>query len=124
MRRQIGLGRTMQKTPNVTNDDILRIVERDFAAESLQAILDAISATDVREKQRVVAACLKNSNGDFVALLDLLRSAPGYWRDIISVAEYPLDNRKGTSMEKMSKEERQKVHDLDWQQYQDWFEKA
>ena len=110
----------MQPTPDVTIDDLKRIVRRDFDSVVSQSRLIEIDKVDVTEKTRVVPACLKNASGDMKELLSKLDNAQGYWRDTISVAEYPLASKKWSRMQRMSVDEKQQIYDKDWEQYQAW----
>src|SRR5207247_854836 len=55
--------RPSQPAPSVTDDDVSRVVRRDYPAAEVDGILQIIAAVDVREKPRVVLACLKIANG-------------------------------------------------------------
>lgn len=109
----------MQRTPQVTAQDVERIVRRDYSPD-VDEILHLIGLVDVREKERVVLACLKNANGNMKRLKNELENASGYWREIISTAEYPLTSKKWNKLQTQPESERQKVYDKDWAQYQDW----
>jgi hypothetical protein len=102
-------GRAMQPfVPNVTDLDVERIVVRDFPPDARPSIRDAIRSVAVREKPRVIVACLKNSGGNYEKLAGELANASGYWREIISEAEYPNYSRKSGRIDRMS-------------QYLEWF---
>jgi transposase-like protein len=45
-----------------------------------------IRDVEVREKPRVILACLKNANGNLEKLQAELANAAGYWREIIGEA--------------------------------------
>ena len=47
--------------------------------------------------------------------------APGYYREILSEAEYPMATKRWGSINKLSDSERQRIYDKDWAQYQQWF---
>ena len=53
-----------QPTPSVTEADVERIVRRDYPANVAGEILELIATVSVREKPRVVLACLKIASGD------------------------------------------------------------
>ncbi len=110
----------MQRTPDVTSDDVERIVSRDFPAESRAAILDLIDAVTVREKDRVVLACLKVSDGDVSRLKGNLENAPDYWREIISEAEYPGASKQRSNLTDATVEVKEQVYAADWSQYVEW----
>jgi len=50
-----------QFVPQVTDADVERVLKRDVAVESQHEIGEIIKRLEVREKARVVLACLKNS---------------------------------------------------------------
>jgi hypothetical protein len=110
----------MQRAPDVTSDDVRRIVSRDFPAESRAAIFDLIDAVTVREKDRVVLACLKVSDGDLSRLTGNLENAPGYWREIISEAEYPGASKQWSKLADAPVEKQEQVYAADWSQYVEW----
>jgi len=70
-----------QPTPSVTEDDVERIMRRDYPATIAVEILDLIATVRVWEKPRVVLACLKIANGDLDRLRANLADASGYYRD-------------------------------------------
>ena len=78
-----------QFIPNVSEEDVERILNREFPAENHAEIKKIIANIDVREKARVIIACFKNANKDYSKLINELTNAEGYWREIISAAEYP-----------------------------------
>ena len=120
----VGLERTRpakQHTPEVSDEDVDRIVKRDYPHRDIDSIHQLIAKVDVREKARVVLACLKNAAGNTEGLAKELKEAPGYWREIISAAEYPYAGETGRErLQNLSEAERQKVYDKDWAQYEDW----
>ena len=78
-----------QFIPNVSEEDVERILNREFPAEQHAEIKKLIANVTVQEKSRVVIACIKNANNDYSKLVNELENANGYWREIISEAEYP-----------------------------------
>ena len=118
------IARVTQPAATVTEQDVYRVLHRDYAPADHEAIGAAIAALDVREKWRVVMACFKNGAGDATKVLGQLGEASGYWREIISEAEYPLAYRKIFRMDKLSEGERQAIYDADWKQYQEWLRRS
>ncbi len=110
----------MQHTPTVSEDDVKRIVNRDYPSDSREEIFRLIDALVVQEKPRVALACLKIGGGDSHRAQKELNDAPGYWREIISGAEYPLATKRWNRLRNQSDEARQQVYDADWKQYTDW----
>ena len=78
-----------QPAPIVDMDDVERVLLRDYPPEVAAETRQTVSALDVREKVRVVLACLKVAKGDYRLLKNTLRDAPGYYRERLGEAEYP-----------------------------------
>ena len=110
----------MQHIPDITDSDVERIVMRDFGASKFDLVLEMMSSIEVREKPRVMIACLKISKGSIDRLDSELKDAPGYWREVISSAEYPLAGKKWGKIQNMADEQKQEIFDKDWAQYLDW----
>lgn len=102
--------------PTITEDDITRILERDFPKGSHAEIREAFDTVQTQEKLRVIAACLKISNKDTGKLLNEINHANGFWREIIGEAEYPKV-RKSRNMTEQQISEKQK------HQYEQWLQK-
>jgi hypothetical protein len=113
-----------QPTPSVTNRDVERIVRRDFPANLAGEILELIAAVEVREKPRVVLACLKIASGDLDRLRANLSSASGYYRELLSEAEYPLATKRWSRIQSLPEAEVRAIYDKDWQQYSEWLTRA
>jgi hypothetical protein len=113
-----------QYVPAVSEQDIERIVGRDYPSGLHAAIHELIRGIEVREKARVVAACLKNGNGDFQKLQGELANASGHWREIISQAEYPNYTRKMFRIDRLSVAEQQRIIEKDKSQYLTWFHRG
>ncbi len=109
-----------QYVPDVSEDDIERIVKRDFAIEQKDEILTLIRQIKVREKTRVVLACLKIADGNLEKLQAELSNASGYWREIVGQAEYPNYTKKWFHDDKLPAKDRDKIIEKDRKQYQDW----
>jgi hypothetical protein len=110
-----------QPTPEVSDEDVERIVRRDYPADEVARILTFAAQLDVRERPRVVLACLKLAAGNVEKLIGHFNEASGYYREILGEAEYPLAIRRWFHIERLSAEERQRIYDADWAQYQAWF---
>src|SRR5262245_50937239 len=98
-------GRMRQPPPSVTEADIERVVRRDFPATVAAEILDLIATIDVREKPRVVLACLKIANGDLDRLRADLADASGWYREFLGEAEYPLATKRWSRMASLPENE-------------------
>lgn len=109
-----------QYVPDVTEADVERIVRRDYAQELQAAIQDLIRGVEVREKPRVILACLKNGNGEFEKLKGELANASGWWREILSEAEYPNYTKKMFRIDRLSAEEQARIIEKDRDQYLAW----
>ena len=114
-----------QPIPQVTPDDVDRIVRRDFSADeyvAVMTILDAYGAENwQRERARVQLAALKVANRSAQKLHDCIESAKRDYRDILAIAEYPAYCKIGWSQIKnLSAEEQNRVIEGDRLQYEDW----
>jgi hypothetical protein len=110
-----------QPTPEVSDADVERIVRRDFPVADVDRILTLAAQVDVRERQRVVLACLKLAAGNVEKLIGHFAEAARDYRDVLVEAEYPLATKRWFRMDRLSEEERQRIYDADWAQYQAWF---
>jgi hypothetical protein len=113
-----------QHHPEVDERDVERILARDYAGAELGEMREMIRVLEVREKWRIVVACLKNGAGDVAKLRGELHNASGWWREIISEAEYPLATKRMFRMDKLSPDEQQAIYDKDWRQYEEWLRRA
>jgi hypothetical protein len=113
-----------QYIPDVSDHDVERIVERDFPADAQDAIHEMIRGLEVREKTRVVLACLKNAKGSLDKLRGELANASGYWREIIGEAEYPNYTKKMFRIDKLSADEQERIIEKDKNQYLAWLRGA
>jgi hypothetical protein len=109
-----------QYAPTVDDRDVERIIRRDYPAELHAVIQQLIRPIDVREKPRVMLACLKNARGIVETLKAELTNAEGYWREIISEAEYPNYTKKMFRIDRLSDEEQARIIERDKSQYLKW----
>jgi hypothetical protein len=109
-----------QFTPTVSESDVERVLRRDLPPERQNEIRAIILATEVREKPRVILACLKCAGGDIQKLKGNLADAAGYYRELISEAEYPNWTKKMFRIEKLSEAEKSKIIEKDKNQYLAW----
>ncbi len=114
---------TKQYIPEVSEDDIKRVIVRDFVASAHDVIHEMIRQVVVRERERVVLACLKNSAGNLEKLKGELANAGGYWREIIGEAEYPNYTKKWFRIDKLSPDEKARIIEKDKNQYLTWLGK-
>ena len=113
-----------ERTPEVGEQDVERILCRDYPEANLEEIWEAIRQLQVREKWRVVLARLKNAAGSVNALRKQLDEAPGYYRESIAEAENPDATRRWSRLDELPQAERQSIFDKDWRQYQQWLHRA
>lgn len=109
-----------QFVPDVSEHDVQRIVRRDFPIDAQDAIHKMIRGVEVREKTRVVLACLKNAKGSLEKLRGELANASGYWREIIGEAEYPNYTKQMFRIDKLSAGEKERIIEKDKNQYLVW----
>lgn len=111
-----------QPTPEVSDDDVARIVERDFKqSKRMQAssLLNEYGSEDWhREHARVRLAALKLANGSVKRLALEIENAKCDYRDTLGPAEYP-GYLKHYSKD-YSEDEKQAIIESDWRQYQEW----
>jgi len=110
-----------QFVPDVTAADVERILQRDFPAEAHEDLREMIRNLEVREKDRVVLASMKDAAGDVAKLKGNLHNAAGYYREIIGDAEYPFYTKKMFRIDKLSEEEKAKIIEKDKTQNLTWF---
>jgi|KBSMisStandDraft_5_1062788.scaffolds.fasta_scaffold11767_4 hypothetical protein len=109
-----------QFVPQVSDTDVERVLKRDVAVDAQHEIGEIIRRLEVREKARVVLACLKNSGGDMEKLKCNLAEAPGYYREHIGDAEYPNYVKKIFRIDKLSEAEIASIIEKDKTQYLTW----
>jgi hypothetical protein len=113
-----------QFIPEVGEQDVERVLARDFPVEHQQEIREMIQGVEVREKHRVVLACMKNAGGDVQKLKGNLHEASGYYREIISEAEYPFYTKKMFRIDKLTEREKAEIIEKDKQQYLHWLNRG
>ena len=109
-----------QFVPEVSDSDVERILQRDVPLEEQEVIRRLIRQLEVREKPRVVLACLKNSSGDVEKIKRNLAEASGYYREHIGEAEYPNYMKKVFRIEQLSEAEKSSIIEKDKNQYLAW----
>ena len=109
-----------QFTPEVTDVDVERVIDRDLPLEKRDEIRAVIEQVEVREKPRVILACLKSAGGDLQKLKGNLAEASGYYREIIGEAEYPNYMKKAFHIDKLSEVEKSVIIEKDKKQYLAW----
>ena len=109
-----------QFIPQVSEADVERVLERDVPVDAHEQMREVIKRLEVREKARVVLACLKNSAGDLEKLKRDLAEAAGYYREHIGEAEYPNYIKKMFHIDKLSEAEVSAIYEKDKNQYVAW----
>jgi hypothetical protein len=97
--------------PDVTKADVERVLQRDFPVEHLPELRELIRKTQVREKDRVILACMKNAGGDVLKLKANLNDASGW---------YPFYMKKIFRIDLLSEDEQAKIIEKDKNQYLSW----
>ncbi len=115
-----------QPTPDVTSNDVERIVRRDYSETQFSSVVDVLkiyeqSPSGRRELVRVQLAVLKLANGDLNALRKHIDIAAQDFRDVLGPAEYPEYSAKVAFRSRdVPATEKERIIDRDWKQYQDW----
>jgi hypothetical protein len=114
-----------QPTPQFSEEDIKRIVNRDFADSEREEALSILgqygSEEWHREPVRVRVAALKLSNGSIELLRRQIEIANNDYRDIIAPAEYP--GYLKLNFEELSENKTHQMIESDWKEYQEWLSK-
>jgi hypothetical protein len=111
-----------QPVPQVTQDDVERIVHRDFPVAEFENVI-AILKQYGGDKQdggasRVRLAALKLAAGNLDSLQKQILAAKQDYRDVLVWAEYPEYSKVvGFRTGKVPKKERQRIVATDWKQY-------
>jgi hypothetical protein len=116
--------RVPQPTPSVNETDVERVLRRDYPTNLVDEIFALIATVEVREKPRVVLACLKIADGNVDRLRSELANASGYYREILSEAEYPLATKRWSRIESLPEDEVRAIYEKDWRQYSEWLTRA
>jgi hypothetical protein len=112
-----------QPAPSVSNRDVERIVLRDFPSEVARVlnILHEYGTEEwQREIDRVRLAALKMAAGSIDGLHSAIETAKIDYRDVLAIAEYPEYLRSVGLSDDISGEEKQRIIDADWKQYNEW----
>jgi len=110
-----------QPVPDVTPDDVRRIVNREFQSGQVGAAMEALNEPiNARPSSpRVQLAVLKLANGDIGRLRTWVKTAQRDYRDVLVPAEYPAYNRARQSNRNMSIKEHNAAVESDWRQYEE-----
>ena len=112
-----------QPIPEVTREDVERVVRRDFSAKAFAkvlATLDQYNANSAAPSARVQLAVLKLAAGNLGKLRKYSEDAKLDYRDVLVWAEYPDYMRKVPGPGQLQQSEVDRIIDADWKQYQAW----
>lgn len=109
----------MQKTPDISRNDVLRVIWRDFPndVDTVLSLLQGVTCPLICS-ERLHLAHLKLSAGCLKRLKQSLTLPDS--RDVVSYAEYPAYSKHGSSIDKLSDDIVQSIIEEDWQQYASW----
>lgn len=113
-----------QYIPQVSREDVDRILARDYPAGRHAAIRQMIERSDQGRDPRILLACLKNAGGDFERLRKQLLDDSLDWRDIISQAEYPGYIRHLLTIDQLTEEQQRQIVEGDKAQYLEWLNRG
>ncbi|MDQ3820189.1 MAG: hypothetical protein M3362_21265 [Acidobacteriota bacterium] len=113
-----------QPIPKVSSADVERVVRRDFSADRVAEVLAILSEYGTenwqREADRVRLAALKLAGGSVELLRLHIKTAKSDYRDVIAPAEYPNYGERMFRVREFPADEKQRIFDEDWKQYQEW----
>lgn len=116
-----------QPTPEISPADVERVVRRDFSEQEVADVLRTLEEYGTesfhREKERVQLAVLKLARGNCEKLRYEIECAKCDYRDTLGPAEYPAYTKAIFRIDKLPQEERKRLIDSDWKQYQEWLNK-
>ncbi len=115
-----------QPHPDVTFNDVERIIRRDFPIEQFDTVMAVLKQYGTekwhRECARVQLAVLKLSNGDLHKRHIAIDVAMKDYRDVIVPAEYPEYSR-GLHTRELPVKVQEGIIRGDWEQYESWLRK-
>ena len=109
-----------QPVPDVTEEDVTRVVIRDFGESHIATITSILA--EYGSSPRVRLAILKLSNGDIGQLKEATKTAIEDYRDVLAAAEYPRYFSE-VGFDNIPESKEQAIVDDDWNQYRDWLER-
>ena len=117
-----------QPFPDVSDEDVERIVRRNFPNEQFDSVMAALGAYSEgrpsRKSPRVLLATLKLADGDIESLRNHIVAARRDYRDVLGAAEYPEYTRRGPSLvRRLSRKEQERIVGKDWDEYARWLGK-
>ena len=116
-----------QPIPDVTERDVVRIVQRDFPNKQFDDVISILNEYGTegfhRSVSRVRIAVLKLADGDLQALRREINAAKRDYRDVLAYAEYPEYMHKVSPSSKIAEKERERILRSDWMQYLNWLDR-
>ena len=108
-----------QPVPQVSSFDVERVARREFKNDftTVMALLNDL------ETARIKLAVLKLADGSVEKLRSNIDSAKCDYRDVLAPAEYPEYCKRGFRVSEWPAEERSRIIESDWRQYEDWLRK-
>jgi len=111
-----------QKVPKISDNDINRIIKRDYPQSEftrIESILKMYKSNSEEGKNRIYAAILKLSEGNVELIKNFVEKANYDFRDIIALSEYPNYSRYAFD-NNLTEQKRKQLIDDDWFQYENW----
>ncbi len=118
----------MQRVPDVSRDDVVRVIRREYPSPEFAAVLSALDRYrgdgSERGRARVQLAILKLAAGDATELARHVEAAVRDFRDVLAQAEYPEDLTSVLLPTPPDADARRALHERDWEQYRRWLERT
>ena len=116
-----------QPVPQVTPFDVERIVRRDFSPAEYDTVMAMLGEYGTEEwhagPTRVQIATLKMADGSVQKLRECIEVAKRDYRDALGAAEYPAYCKILLRVRDLPDEEKNRIFDSDWRQYQEWLKR-
>jgi hypothetical protein len=121
--RQVSEPELSQPVPEVTPDDVKRIVLRDFPNAQFEEVMAIVAVYTSRWEIgtiRVQLAALKLANGHMDSLRRYIDAAKSDYRDVLVPAEYPKYWKATSRGRGLSKHARHQLFESDRKRYENW----
>jgi hypothetical protein len=119
--------RVEQPIPDVTSNDVERVVRREFPDEQFAEVMALLNEYGTQKWQRgvprVQLATLKLAQGSVEKLRTLVESTKRDYRDVLVWAEYPAYHKIGFRVRELPIRKQREIIDSDWKQYEEWLRK-
>jgi len=109
-----------QPIPEVSDHDVERVARRDFRNDALNEVLVLLDQYGSEASARVRLAAMKLAAGSIETIRAMMHTACQDYRDILAGAEYPQAMKIPPPIGHLPADERQRIYDADWEQYQQW----